>query len=257
MEEGPFVGGHVSSQDPAASPAMWFTPVGDLPSPMAVLTETLNGLSSSWSGYLWAGLGYTLATLPLVVFGVVAIYLSVLPGILLGATGTDEGVTLISIFGGLFFGVALFVAVLAVASGPLNASLYRAVYAHVAEGSPLTFGAAYTTWTTDLGKVVAVTALQLLATLIAAMFCYFPALIVAAALHLALPAVVFRGVGSMDALRGSILFFRKNPLHHAKVWGVGVLMLLVAANIPFIGGVLAMPMYAAYQARYFRSVLPR
>ena len=227
--------------------------IRELPSPLSVLTATLTGVSSAWSGYLTAGWGLTLVTLPISIVAIIAAGLAVWSGLVLAGDGGYEGLASVGLIGGMMMAIGIVLVSVAVVAGPLNASLYRAVQAHIEEGTPLTIGAAFSSVTTDVGKVLGVLALQFVVTVIAAGFCYFPVFIASAALHLAFPAVVLNRLGPTDAIRGSIARFRAHPAHHFKSWGLGFLMLVVVANIPLVGSLFAMPLYAAYQVRYFKE----
>ena len=238
--------------EPEGQGASALVPAAALPRVADILTESLNAMSADWKGYFLVGLGYTLATIPLIVAAVLGVYAGMLPGLLAAGATQDATAAIIGFAVGLSAAGAFLLAILVVVSGPLTAGLYRAMAANLDDGAPLTLGGSFSSLFRDLGRIVPVVVAQLALTLSAAMFCYFPGLVVAAALHFALPAVVLSRVGPVDALRASARLFRQHPGWGVGAWGVGFLILLVSSNIPFVGNAFGTPLYVGYQLRLFR-----
>jgi uncharacterized membrane protein len=226
----------------------------ELPRVGEVLTESLNALTSDLKGHFLAGLGFTLAMVPLAIAAAIGLYLSLIPGILYAAATDEPAMGIVGMFMGFSVGMTGILVLVVGVSGPLTASLYRALWANLVDGTPLTIGSAFSTMFHDIGRVFTLVALQMVLTLAGALFCYVPALGVAAALHMALPSLVVSGLGPIAAMRASARVFRAHPGWAFGTWALGFAILLVASNIPLVGNALGMPLYATYQLRLYRRV---
>lgn len=238
------------SADPA--PSATGTEAGSdvLPSPVDLLMETGRDLLDNFVGYLLAGLGIMAVLLPvtLVLFGGGTV-LGFLPFLLTG----DEDMIGLSIL--ILYGVVLAsIPVIVVVSMPLVASLERAGWHHLVDGEELGFGSSFSRMWPDLGKVLLAQLAVTFLAFVGVFFCYVGALAVAIATVFTLSAVVVHGLGVVDALKLSVNHFRKNPLWYLAFWGLGFVVLMVAAYIPFIGNVIGPVFYYMYVLRAYRHI---
>jgi len=238
---------------PPSSPAE----PGALPDVMKVFQATLEDLIKHFVDYLLAGLGVMLPVF-VITFGLVigALALGFVPMILGAALDEPELGSLagILLMTGAIFAAAMLASAL---TAPLQASLGRALVAHQFEGEKLGFGSAYSRAFEDLPVVLGLTFAQIGLTLVGAMMCYFPALIVAWALSFALPAVIVHRLGVVASIRRSFEHTFANPVWHLGFFALGFVILFVGQNVPLIGPLVSIPFWLAYTTRGYLAAYPR
>lgn len=85
------------------------------------------------------------------------------------------------------------------------------------------------------------------ATSIAALFCYFPALIVGVLFMFSTPLIADRKATSgIDAIRQSVALARKDLLGLMLYWFAAIFIAMVVAYIPLVGAMLTMPLITTF-----------
>jgi len=244
-------------EGPTATPSVAPDEPGKLPDVMKLFTAVLEDLMKHFVDYLLAGLGVMLPAFVLT-FGLVlgALFLGFVPMILGAALDEPELGSLAGMV--VMVGATFAAAFLASAiTAPLQASLGRALVEHQFNGEKLGFGSAYSRITQDLPVVLGLTFAQIGLTLLGAMMCYFPALIVAWALSFALPAVIVHRMGVVAAIKRSFEHTFANPLWHLGFFALGFAILVVGQNVPLIGPLVSIPFWMAYTIRGYLAAYPR
>lgn len=227
---------------------------GELPPVMSLFSATINDVMANFVGYLVAGLGLMLVTIVLTFVGIGLVYGLMFGGLAVGIALDDEAVASIGAIVGMFAGTFALIGLVSVVTGPMTASIYRAVWGNLTRQEPLTFGAPFSTAFTGLAGVLGVTVLTFTIVMFGALFCYLPGLVASLFLHMALPAVVVHGRGPVEAVAWSASHVRENLTWHLGAWGLGMVIMLVGSYIPLIGVAIAVPVYAAYTLRVYRAV---
>ena len=126
--------------------------------------------------------------------------------------------------------------------------------AHLTEGEELGIGAPFTRMGTDLFQVILLAVAQLVLTLIGVLMCYLPALLVSLFLGFAFPALIVHRLGAFEAIGLSVRHVKDNFGWHLGYWGLGLAILFVAQAIPFVGIMVGLPFYFAYQLKAYTQV---
>jgi len=242
---------------------------GGIASIGALFSETLTDVMNNIVGYLMLGLALMAVAVPvgiiasiislIVLYGVmgIGVFASVAGGSALeDATGDQDLGGMIGALGSmgsiafaflLFVGLLLF---LTAAMGPLSASLYRAIAAHQRGEGTLSFGAAFSTITQDIGATMGAVLLVTLCTLVGVLFCYVGALVPAVLFTFALPMVALHRKGAFEALQRCARHAMAHPSDHGLFvlcyFGVS----MVAAYIPLLGQVFVL----AFAVRAYRKM---
>jgi hypothetical protein len=145
---------------------------------------------------------------------------------------------------------------------PMQASLYRAVWAYLETGEKLTIGSAFSTARQDLARVIVYQFVMLGLIATGALFCYVPGLLVAAALAFAGPAIYIHRLGIAEAISLSVGHLQRHPTWHFIYFLWSALIVFVLQYIPFIGGMLLFTVHPyfvllAYRAIFGSGALPR
>jgi hypothetical protein len=233
---------HVVPQPAPASPAAG----GALPNVADLLGLCVKDVMNNFAGYCLAGLGPFLATMAVTMLASFVAVAAMIPGMVM----EDEAVTMLGIFGATF----LLVVFAMLATVPINASLYRAIWAWIDRGEPLGFSAGFSRMTEDLGTMYAYSLLVGLLTFAGMLACYVPGLLVGLFVSLAMPAIVVHRMGAIEAISFSAKHVRAHFAWHIGFWGLGLVVLMLAMNVPFIGIIVGMPLYAAYHLRGYRAI---
>lgn len=237
-------------------------PGGELPSIGEVLNDAWQIFSRDLGPYAWAGFGQLVVLMPVVMVALIVIYggmaLVFVGAFMLqsashAAAGAEGGASAVSWVAGLGVGTAMVVvlSLLTCVAALSRASLERAVARHQRGEGPLGFSSAYDTITQDLWKVIGVTLLTVVLVMAGVILCYLPGLCVALALSAALPLVVLFRQAPMAAVRESFSLVRGNLVFFIKVYGVTILVGMIAANIPVLGPAFMM----ALTVRLYRQLL--
>ena len=91
-----------------------------------------------------------------------------------------------------------------------------------------------------MGYQLAATGLSMVGML----FFIIGAWIVQIALGFALPGMVTHELGVIDSIKRSVAHFREHPKWHLGFWGLGLAVMMIAGNIPFIGYMIGLPFFA-------------
>lgn len=241
-------------------PDVWTTgtdaknPEAGLPNVTDLAKKVWEEVQKDFAGFLMAGLvpfiGSVMAGFGMVIVIYGGMFIGMVPGMLIG----DEAITALGsmagLFGSIFFAMMLLMAVIA----PLTASLHRAVWNYLEKGEKLTISSSFSTVTQDLGRVIAFQLLVICATMIGAMMCYLPALIVGAALMFAGPAIYIHRLGIGEAVSLSIRHTQRNPGWHIGFFGISFLITIVLSYIPILGGLMLMTVHPMFVLLAYREV---
>ncbi len=232
---------------------------GGIPSIGALFSETLTDVMNNIVGYLMMGLALMAVAIPvgifasivslIVLYGVmgVGVFASLAGGAAMQeATGDEDLGGMVGALGSmgsiavaflLFFAFLLF---LAAAMAPLSASLYRAIAAHQRGEGTLTFGAAFSTITQDIGATMGTVLLVTICTLVGVMFCYVGAIVPAALFTFALPMVALHRKGALESMRLCAGHAMAHPSEHGLFILAYFGTSLVAGYIPLFGHVFVL-----------------
>jgi uncharacterized membrane protein len=228
----------------------------DLPPIGKLFDDTLTQARDHFAGFAMAAVGFAAVQLPLTLFAVVGLYAGMFAGMMPGIQANDEDLMSAGMLAGMGGGLALLIGIFAVVFPPLQASMLRAVWAHLTRGEPLTFGSAFSTVTQDLGRVYGMVLLLGLANLIGLMMCYVPALFVAFVFHFAWPLAIVGRRSPFEAMRESWAHVFANLAWNAKVWGIALLMGIGFAYVPLIGTAAGILFVGGFTLRAARAAFP-
>jgi hypothetical protein len=233
---------HVQPKTQGAQPAAG----GPLPNVGELLGASVKDVMDNFAGYCMAGLGYFAFTMAITVVAIVASVAAMIPGIV----AEDDSMTALVL---VAVTLVLMVVVMLV-SVPINASLHRAMWAWIDRGEPLTLSACFSRMGQDLGTMYAYSLVVGLLTFLGMLACYLPALVVGLFTTLAMPAMVVHRMGAIEAVAFSAKHVRSHFGWHVGFWALGLVILMIAMNVPFIGIIVGMPLYAAYHLRGYRAI---
>jgi hypothetical protein len=136
------------------------------------------------------------------------------------------------------------------------------VWKYLETGEKLTFASPFSTYTQDIGRVLAYQLTVFVLTFASALMCYVPALVVGAALMFAGPAIYVHRMGIGQAIGLSWRHLVKHPGWHLGFFGISLLMTIGASFVPIIGTMLlttAHPLFVllAYRAVFGTGDAPR
>jgi uncharacterized membrane protein len=158
------------------------------------------------------------------------------------------------VVGGALLGIVTSLLITMVTMAPLTAGLYRAVWAYKLDQEPLGLGSALSRMSEDLGSVLLLGVLNLLAAIVGMSCCYVGLFVPAVLFDLALPAIVVHRMGAIEAMRFSASHVTRNPAWHVGYWGIGFVVSLVAGYVPIVGGPIGVTILAAYQLETYRAL---
>jgi hypothetical protein len=233
-----------------------------MPAGSELLSKTVNKVTSDFVTFLVGGLVPGLVTTFGAIPAVFGVYLLIGLGAAPGIVAEDEDLMML---GG---GIAMVVGTLAIVVGftaliaPMQASLYRAVWAYLETGEKMTIGSAFSTARQDLARVIVYQFVMLGLIGTGALFCYVPGLFVAAALAFAGPAIYIHRLGIAEAISLSVGHLQRHPTWHFIYFLWSTLVVIVLQYIPFIGGMLLFSVHPyfvlmAYRAIFGTGALPR
>lgn len=214
--------------------------------PLAVTRAVWAYVSDNLPGYLLSAL---------VMFGVVmlgtmgvlvVIALSAVPAVVM----QDSSVAQISVVVGVLVATVVSFAFTVVAA-LMNASLMRALDAHVAGGEPVAWNSPFSTLTQDAPRVVLFFVVNAVLTVAALMACIVPVIPMWALLSFAMPLVVLEGAGTFEALQTAGRHMVDNLAWHAGVWVVLAVVLMVLGATG-IGGLVGSAVLVAHQVFAYR-----
>lgn len=233
----------------------------DLPGAFDLLSETIKDVTADFPGYLMAGIpGFgvqmvgVFVMLFLFFFGYVFMFAATMAGAVIGE---DLGAMIGMIVGmaGFMFSLFLGIALLSMAVAPLNASVGRHLWLRLtsSEPHPLTVQAGFDRATVDIGAVLTVAAVQVTLGFVGLLFFYVGALVPAVLFSFALPGVIVHRLSAMEALKQSASHAMAHLGWHIGVALLGLAIVIVLGNVPFIGGMLAGPIHLAYLLRAYKG----
>lgn len=217
----------------------------ELPKIMDVVNAVAADLQANLGGYALVGVAYHALLVPAALIGMTFLALGLAPGVI-----NDDEQLLIA---GYAVGVLGFVVILAGVTIPLQAGLYRTMWANVIDGEPLTFGAILANAPRDLPRVYAVEILLAFLVLLGVPFCYVGAIAVGIVTQFAFPAVIVHELGPLAAIGQSFRFVRSNPGFSAGYFAVGLVAGLIMGNIP-LSGIVILPALVSFQLRCYRAI---
>lgn len=226
-----------------------------LPTTGQICSAVFDDVQKHFVGYLVSALGVTVVLMPLTLVSVAGMYAVMFAGMAPGIAANDEDLMVAGAFGGVGVGMVLLIGGMTLVLGPLLASLHRALWRRLNEGTDLTFGAAFSTIGENVVSVVVVNLLVGGLTAVGAMMCYLPGLILGFALSMAVPLVAIHGMGPLDAIAASIRHTRDHLMWYLPIWGVTVLLYFGLSNVPFIG-TIAFPICGMIQLHALRAAFP-
>lgn len=233
----------------------------ELPGVFDLLSATIQDVTSDFPGYLMAGIpGFVVQMFGvfLMLFLVFGGYAFMFFAMVMGAAmGDDLGAMLGMIVGmlGFFLSIMLGGVLLAMMVAPLNASVGRHLWIRLTseEKHPLTVNSGIDRATVDIGAVLTVTLIQGAAGMLGLMFFYVGALVPAVLFSFALPGVIVHRLSAIEALKRSAQHAMAHLGWHAGVALLGLGIVIVLANIPFVGGMIAGPIHLAYILRAYKA----
>lgn len=176
--------------------------------------------------------------------------LGALPGILVDDELVALAGSMVGLFGGTFGSMGLLLLVMA----PIQASMYRAVWKYLETGEKMGIGSPFSTYTQDIGRVLAYQLIVFAASFVGALMCYVPALIAGAALMFAGPAIYIHRLGIGEAIGLSVRHLMKHPGWHLGFFGISFLMSIGASFVPIIGMMLLTTAYPLFVLLAYRHV---
>jgi hypothetical protein len=210
--------------------------------PTDVLSIGFRELQADPWGWAKAGLGFIGPVFGVTMFGVFAMLAA-----MFGAIATrDESVMLV----GQLVGLGIYVLVvlgIVFASPPLFASFLRATDAALRRQQPMSWGAAYTTATTDLGRVLGAQLLVIGITLLGLIACYLPGIAASVVLSPVMALVAVKGMTGMEAVRASWGYATTHTKWFLLHWFLGVILAVAIYYVPCVGLVFIMPFMAIHQ----------
>ena len=245
---------------PAAEEPKLHRPDGPLPQVGKLLNSVIDDAKVDFASWLLAGLGTLVSTIlafMLIIGGYIGGFALLFGFIILGAAvAGEDGAAIGNLAGMLSWMVLMFggIGLSGVIGAPITSSIGRAVLAHIRDDEPLTAAAGFSTVTQDLPKVIGTSLLVSTAVFAGMCFFYVGALVASFFLHFAAAAVVVHRVNPIAAVSLSVKAALKEPGWHLGVWGLGVLMFMIAGNIPFVGVMIATPLWWALTLRAYIAV---
>lgn len=221
----------------------------ELPPVVDLFMATFDDFKDNFVGFFLTGLG-TFGVAFAVLF--VIIGLSVVP-LLAGAVSENE---ILMVVGFLTYFIGILAGTVIV-MGPTMYAVFSAANAHL-EGDEdalgITGGLRYL-----FKRPIGAMGYQLAATglsMVGMLFFIIGAWIVQIALGFALPGMVTHELGVIDSIKRSVAHFREHPKWHLGFWGLGLAVMMIAGNIPFIGYMIGLPFFAVYTLRGYRAAFP-
>jgi hypothetical protein len=233
-----------------------------LPAGSDLLSKTLNKVMQDFGSFLLGGVIPGVIALfgafPAVLFLYLFIGLGAAPGMVM----EDETTMMVGIVGGTLVGMTGMMVGFTAVLAPMQASLYRAVWAYLETGEKLTVGSAVSTFRQDLVRVILYQLAMLGLVGMGAMFCYVPGLLVAAALSFAGPAIYIHRLRIGEAISLSVGHLQRHPTWHLIYFLWSTVVMLVVQYIPFLGYLLVFTVHPvfvlmAYRAIFGNGALPR
>jgi hypothetical protein len=208
-----------------------------------LLNEYFAAIGTRFLEYLLAGIGVWF------VEGLAGITAAVLA---FAAVFTGLYLESVPVLAGCALGAALAaVALTLLVNTPLHAGTYRAVLARQRGGEELSVGSPFVDLWTDLGRLIALGLVEGLIVWIGLALFVVPGILAAVAMSMAYPAMIVHRLSVGEALRLSVAHARKHPAWHAQVWGIAVILGMVAPWVPLIGNILLRPLMASWQLRAY------
>ncbi|MBN2194465.1 MAG: hypothetical protein JW751_16730 [Polyangiaceae bacterium] len=244
--------GYGSPGAPAPDPVR--RPGGQKPEIGRVFNETMQEFMRDLGPYALAGLGFMvvamgLALVIMLLYGAVIMVAVIADSANQASGGSGEAMSALVLVG-MSVGIIGLVLVLSVVSAAFYASLLRGIAAHQRGEAALGFGTAFSTARQRLGASVGVTVAVMTLSVLGALFCYVPGLIVAFLLLLASPLVMLHGLPVGAALRRSAREVRSDLGWYLRFFLVYLLVTMVAQYVPVIG-----PMFPiALLVRVYREI---
>ena len=246
MSGGDSQGGGADVWEPAADPAPHQLPAvratQGLPTVPDLAAQVLVDFQRHFVGLLMLGLGLHAVVFVSIVVLTVVVVACVLPGVFL----EDDSMTILGSLLGVLLGAVGMVACLV----PSVASTTRAIGRMVLHDQSPTFADAITGGFRDLGSLAVFGVGSTVASLIGALMCYLPALVVSFFLSFGFPAIVLHRMRPLEAARRSIQHARENLQWHAGFYALSLAIAMIAGNIPILG-VMA---YFVYLTRGYLAV---
>ncbi len=109
----------------------------------------------------------------------------------------------------------------------------------------------------NLGKVAVFTVLSFTISMVAMMLCYFPALLVGVALMFAVPAMVDRDLGAVEAMKLSWELARPRFFELLVLWFLYVAVSMIASYIPLVGPFIAVIAYVGAMVVIYDDLVQR
>ena len=225
-----------------------------LPSVMDVLVETFEDYQEHLSGYMLAGAGVVLVMVPLSLLSVFGLLAALVLGMAPGLITDDELLTVVGSIGGYGLGLTGLILLNVVVFAPMQASVGRAIADRIAEHHTLDIGAAFSTWSTDIGKVIGAHLFVSLLVMLGMVFCYVPGLVAAVMLGFVVPAVIVHRLSPVAAVRLSIRHASEHLAWHLGYFVVCFGIAMACSYIPFFGVALTVTFLQSFQLRCYIGI---
>lgn len=228
----------------------------DAPTPvLELLPQWFEVYKKDFAAFILASLGIMAVTVPLSFAMVIGLYAAIFVGMVPGMAMEDEGVLLLGMLGTTVLGTVGMIAVFILVLTPIQASFTRAVDAHITHGQPISIGAAFSTITEDLGRVLGYAVLHTTLMVVGLMFCYLPGLLFAVVTSFAWQHVVLGKKGGMEAIKESIAHVQAHAGWHVAYIGITMAMALIVTYLPLVGYFIAPGLLTGWQVFVYRKVI--
>ena len=225
-----------------------------------LLNSVIDDAKVDFASWMLSGLGTLVSTIlafALIIGGYIGGFVVLFAFIIAGSVvAGEDGAAIGNLFGMLSWMVLMFggIGLSGVVAAPITSSIGRAVLAHIRDGEPLTAAAGFSTVTQDLPKVIGTSLIGSALVIFGMCFFYIGALVASFFLHFTAAAVVVHRVSPFKAVSLSVRAALMEPGWHLGVWGLGILMFMIAGNIPFVGVMIATPLWWALTLRAYIAV---
>jgi uncharacterized membrane protein len=130
-------------------------------------------------------------------------------------------------------------------------SAYLAGSFDIADGRPVTIGSFFKP--RNIGTVILASIIVSILTYIGLLLCIIPGLIVTIFTFFAIPAIVDRNLGAIDAIKHSFEITKANFVQVLLTWLIWVVILAVGAAVCYVGLLVAAPVATLFQVYAWRK----